>query len=112
MERLGSFFPKGHGRPSGYDCRVLSGIILVNRNGLRWRDAPGRTVHTRSCTTAGNAEAPWGIRPDDGRSGETVRWYEARLFPMPQRVWYLFNGLSSGTGRAGYFNKRIGLGFV
>ncbi len=23
------------------DQRVLSGIVFVNRNGLRWRDAPG-----------------------------------------------------------------------
>jgi len=40
MERLLPFFPKGHGRPRGDDRRLLSGIIFVNRNGLRWRDAP------------------------------------------------------------------------
>jgi transposase len=40
MARLGPFFPKGHGRPRVDDRRVLSGIIFVNRNGLRWRDAP------------------------------------------------------------------------
>jgi transposase len=40
MERLRPFFPKGHGRPRVDDRRVLSGIIFVNRNGLRWRDAP------------------------------------------------------------------------
>ena len=28
------------GRPRVYDRRVLSGIIFINRNGLRWRDAP------------------------------------------------------------------------
>jgi len=33
-------FPKSHGRPRVDDRRVLSGIIFVNRNGLRWRDAP------------------------------------------------------------------------
>ena len=32
--------PKIHGKPRGDDRRVLSGIIFVNRNGLRWRDAP------------------------------------------------------------------------
>ena len=26
--------------PRGNDRRVLSGIIFINRNGLRWRDAP------------------------------------------------------------------------
>ncbi len=40
MERLRPFFPKPHGRPRVDDRRVLSGIIFVNRNGLRWRDAP------------------------------------------------------------------------
>lgn len=40
MARLEPFFPKSHGRPSVDDRRVLSGIIFVNRNGLRWRDAP------------------------------------------------------------------------
>ncbi|KPF75123.1 transposase [Brevundimonas sp. AAP58] len=40
MARLEPCFPKSHGRPRVDDRRVLSGIIFVNRNGLRWRDAP------------------------------------------------------------------------
>ncbi|WP_148268543.1 IS5 family transposase [Komagataeibacter medellinensis] len=40
MERLRPFFPKSHGKPRVDDRRVLSGIIFVNRNGMRWRDAP------------------------------------------------------------------------
>ena len=40
MERLKPFFPRSHGVPRVDDRRVLSGIIFVNRNGLRWRDAP------------------------------------------------------------------------
>jgi len=40
MARLQPFFPRSHGRPRVDDCRVLSGIIFINRNGLRWRDAP------------------------------------------------------------------------
>ncbi len=40
MSRLGVFFPKSRGRPRVDDRRVLSGIIFINRNGLRWRDAP------------------------------------------------------------------------
>lgn len=40
MARLKPFFPKSHGRPRVDDRRVLSGIIFINRNGLRWRDAP------------------------------------------------------------------------
>ena len=40
MARLEPFFPKSHGKPRVDDRRVLSGIIFINRNGLRWRDAP------------------------------------------------------------------------
>jgi len=40
MARLRPHFPKSHGRERVDDRRVLSGIIFVNRNGLRWRDAP------------------------------------------------------------------------
>lgn len=38
--RLVPCFPKSHGKPPVDDRRVLSGIIFINRNGLRWRDAP------------------------------------------------------------------------
>lgn len=40
MERLEPYFQKSHGVPRVDDRRVLSGIIFINRNGLRWRDAP------------------------------------------------------------------------
>ena len=40
MARLAPFFPKSHGKPRVDDRRVLSGIIFINRNGLRWRNAP------------------------------------------------------------------------
>ena len=40
MERLRPYFPKSRGRARVYDRRVLSGIIFINRNGLRWCDAP------------------------------------------------------------------------
>ena len=40
MACLEPFFPKSHGKPRVDDRRVLSGIIFINRNGLRWRDAP------------------------------------------------------------------------
>ena len=40
MERQKPFFPKNHGKPRVDDRRVLSGIIFINRNGLRWCDAP------------------------------------------------------------------------
>lgn len=40
MARLQPYFLKSHGRQRVDDRRVLSGIIFVNRNGLRWCDAP------------------------------------------------------------------------
>ena len=40
MARHAPYFPKSHGKARVDDRRVLSGIIFVNRNGLRWRDAP------------------------------------------------------------------------
>lgn len=38
--RLRPHFPKVRGKPRSDDRTVLSGIIHVKRNGLRWRDAP------------------------------------------------------------------------
>lgn len=40
MDRLRPDFPKVRGRARVDDRRVLSGIIFINRNGLRWCDAP------------------------------------------------------------------------
>jgi len=40
MARLEPYFSKSHGKPRVDDRRVLSGIIFINRNGLRWSDAP------------------------------------------------------------------------
>ena len=40
MAKLCPFFPKSHGRTRVDDRRVLSGIIFINRNGLRWCDVP------------------------------------------------------------------------
>ena len=40
MRRIEPCFPLSHGVPRVDDRRVLSGIVFVIRNGLRWRDAP------------------------------------------------------------------------
>ena len=40
LRRIEPYFPLSHGVPRVDDRRVLSGIIFVIRNGLRWRDAP------------------------------------------------------------------------
>jgi transposase len=41
MVRLRPYFPKSRGRSRVDDRRVLSGIIFINRNGLRWCDGEG-----------------------------------------------------------------------
>ena len=40
MRRIEPFFPLSHGIPRVDDRRVISGIVFVIKNGLRWRDAP------------------------------------------------------------------------
>jgi putative transposase len=40
MRRISPYFPLSHGVPRVDDRRVISGIVFVIRNGLRWRDAP------------------------------------------------------------------------
>ena len=52
MRRIEPFFPRSHGVPRVDDRRVLSGILFVIRNGLRWRDAsvaygPHKTIYNR-----------------------------------------------------------------
>ena len=39
MRRIEPYFPLSHGIARVDDRRVISGIIFVIRNGLRWRDA-------------------------------------------------------------------------
>ena len=39
-KRLKRFFPKSHGKPRVDGRHVLSGIIVINHNGLRWCNAP------------------------------------------------------------------------
>lgn len=40
MARIEPHFPLSHGIARVDDRKVLSGIVFVIRNGLRWRDAP------------------------------------------------------------------------
>jgi len=40
MRRIEPYFPLSHGIARVDDRRVLSGILFVIRNGLRWRDVP------------------------------------------------------------------------
>jgi transposase len=70
MDRLRRFVPGSHGRPRVDDQRVLSGIMFVNRNGLRWREAPfeygpPKTLHNRWKHWSGMGV----FAPDHGRAG-------------------------------------------
>lgn len=40
MAKLEPFFPKSHGKPRVDVRHVLSELVFIDRNGLRWRDAP------------------------------------------------------------------------
>jgi len=42
LAKIEPYFPLAHGVPRVDDRRVVSGIIFVIKNGLRWRDAPSR----------------------------------------------------------------------
>jgi len=52
IRRIEPYFPLSHGVPRVDDRRILSGIVFVIRNGLRWRDAPAaygphKTIYNR-----------------------------------------------------------------
>ncbi len=52
LERIEPYFPLSHGVPRVDDLRVVSGIVFVIKNGLRWRDArreygPHKTLYNR-----------------------------------------------------------------
>ncbi len=52
MARISPFFPLSHGMPRVDDRRVISGIIFVTLNGLRWREVPAsygphKTIYNR-----------------------------------------------------------------
>ena len=69
VERLRPHFPKARDKPRVDDRRVLSGILHVLRNGLRWGDAPPSTGRTRPSTTASCAGRGWGCLP-----GSSTPW--------------------------------------
>ena len=40
MAMISPYFPLAHGVPRADDRKIISGIIFIIRNSLRWRDAP------------------------------------------------------------------------
>lgn len=76
MGRLQPFFPKSHGQPHVDDRRVLSGFIVVNRNGLRWRDAPPGSMARRRLSCSGS-DRQWVLSldqqyPDAGQGCDDI----------------------------------------
>ena len=69
MARLRAFFPKSHGKPRVGDRLVLSGIIFINRKGLRWCDAPKEYGPPKTLYDRRKRWSDKGGRPDDGCSG-------------------------------------------
>ena len=79
MQRIKRYVPLSHGVPRVDDRRVISGILHVIRNGLRWRDAPAeygpyKTIYNRFVRWSGWAfstasSPPWLAR----RTPDTLR---------------------------------------
>jgi len=130
MARLAPYFPKSHGKPRVDDRRVLSGIIFINRNGLRWRDAPKeygphKTLYNRwkrwsdkgifAQMMAGLApEAPQdrGISaciPGRKQRKATVRYDKRRLeMPCPEKQTFVPKAWDDqGSGTLQIFAKRL-----
>ena len=64
MRKIEPYFPLSHGVPRVDDRRIISGIIFVIRNGLRWRDAPvgygpHKTIYNRPSTSLRRAFIRW-----------------------------------------------------
>ena len=74
LRRIAPFFPLSHGVPRVDDRRVVSGILHLIRNGLRWRDA---------------AEA---YRPHKTLYNRFVRWSRLGIFNR------IFSGLAGQAG--------------
>jgi len=66
MARFRPYFPKSPGKPQVDDRRVLSGIVLVNRNGLRWRDAPSDYGPYKTLYNRWKRWGEMGAPPHDG----------------------------------------------
>ena len=103
MARLQPHFPKSHGKPRVDDRRVLSGIIFVNRNGLRWRDAAGLWPTQDAVQPLEALERGRDLHPDDGgtvrRSGRTAHPHDRRDLSQGAPYGFEPRGKKGGLGR-------------
>ncbi|MCE8520906.1 transposase [Ruegeria pomeroyi] len=95
MARLVPFFPKSHGKPRVDDRRVLSGIIFINRNGLRWRDAPKEDGPHKSLYNRWKRWSDKGLRaciPGPKQRKKQVK-YDKRRYKRRNRIEIMFGRL-------------------
>jgi hypothetical protein len=57
MRRIKPYFPLSRGIPRADDRKIISGIIFVLRNGLRWRELPDITYCNDAYACADGADA-------------------------------------------------------
>ena len=57
MRRIERYFPRSYGIARVDDRRIVSAIVFVIKNGLRWRDAPRDWARTRQSTIGSFAQA-------------------------------------------------------
>ena len=92
MRRIAPYFPLSHGVPRVDDRLIVSAIIFVIKNGLRWRDAP-RTYGPHK--TIFNRFIRWSRLGGDGQGSDDPkdRW---------KAIGGVFNRIfcrAGGTGR-------------
>lgn len=92
IARLQPFFPKSHGKPRVDDRRVLSGIIFINRNGLRWCDAPPEYGPPKTLYNRWKRWSDMGVNGSNGPGATPFRRHKATkshstagLRPLEQR---------------------------
>jgi transposase len=95
MARLEPYFPKPHGKPRVDDRRVLSGIIFINRNDLRWRDAPKEYGPHKTLYNRWKRWSDKGIRAciPGRKQRKTPAKYDKRRYKRRNRIEIMFGRL-------------------
>ena len=98
IARMAPFFPKSHGKPRVDDRRVLSGIIFIIRNGLRWRDAPTaygphKTLYSRWRRWSGKGIFVRMMAGPGRKQRKTPVKYDKRRYKRRSRVEIMFGRL-------------------
>ena len=102
MKRIKPFFPVSHGIPRDADRRVVSGIVFVIRNGLRWRDAPpAYAAHTKPASSAR------GVTPciPPCKNRKTVIEYDKALYRQRHRIENTFGRLKDWRRIAARYDR-------